>query len=145
MKNIIFTRPDGGVTVRSPSPRRLAEFEDEVEGMAAIQARNLPAGATDVVQVDEADIPTDRTFRNAWKHSGGVFSVDMSSARDIQATRVEIAKREKARDLIERDMMGEDITADKAALQGISVASQIAAAKTPNALKAVWPDILEEN
>lgn len=144
MKKIVFTRSDGGVTVRVPSQRHLATFKTEVEGMVDIQAQNLPPGAVDIVQVDEANIPTDKSFRNAWEHAGGVFSVDMVKARDIQTAHIEAAKREKASDLIEREMMGGDITSERAALRAVDVTSQITAAKTPAALKSVWPAILGE-
>lgn len=30
-----------------------------------------------------SDIPTDRTFRNAWKHNGNAFETDMPKAREI--------------------------------------------------------------
>ena len=46
----------------------------------------LPITATDVREVDEAVIPVDRTFRNAWKAN---LSVDMAKAREIWTTRLQ--------------------------------------------------------
>lgn len=140
MKKIVYTRPDSGVSIVNPAPEFLALFATEQEGLNAVQVRAVPADATDVVQVDEANIPADRTFRSAMRQSAGVFSVDMPKAREIHAARIEDARREKARDLIEREMVGEDVTVAKEGLRATNVTAQINAAANPNALKAVWPE-----
>ena len=142
MKKIVYTRLDGGVSIVNPTPQFLASFADEADGMATIRARNVPPDATDVVQVDETNIPADRTYRNAWRQNGGAFSTDMPMAREIHSVHIGIVKRKKARELIEREMMGEDVTAERAALRAVNATAQIAAAQTPAALKAVWPVIL---
>lgn len=138
-KRIVFTRPDGGVSIVSPSPRFLATFNTEADGLAAVKAKDVPVDAVDVVTINAADMPADRTFRDAWRQAAGVFSIDMPKAQIIQTSRIDAARREKARDLIEREMMGEDVTAEKVTLQAINATAQIAAAQTPAALKAIWP------
>lgn len=53
---------------RWPVEGVLAEWaETEDEFVARIAAKDAPAGATDVQIVDAEAVPTDRTFRNAWK------------------------------------------------------------------------------
>ena len=71
----------------------------------------LPITATDVWEVDEAVIPVDRTFRNAWKTD---LSVDMAKARIIWTTRLQ-----------------------RQGMFNTAKANAIAAAMTTDALKAV--------
>jgi hypothetical protein len=59
-QRIIFQNDEGGVSVIVPSPNCLQEHT--IEGIAA---KDVPAGKPyKIVSVD--DIPSDRTFRNAW-------------------------------------------------------------------------------
>ena len=59
-QRIIFPTDDGGVAVIVPSPNCLQEHTIE-----EIAAKDVPAGKPYKI-VDVADIPSDRTFRNAW-------------------------------------------------------------------------------
>jgi len=59
-QRIIFPTDDGGVAVIVPSPNCLKEHTIE-----EIAAKDVPAGKPYKI-VDVADIPSDRTFRNAW-------------------------------------------------------------------------------
>jgi hypothetical protein len=59
-QRIIFQNDEGGVSVIVPSPNCLQEHTIE-----EIAAKDVPAGKPyKIVSVD--DIPSDRTFRNAW-------------------------------------------------------------------------------
>jgi hypothetical protein len=58
-KRIIYQTEDGGVAVIVPS----AECGLTIEQIAQ---KDVPAGKAYKI-VDVADIPTDRTFRNAWE------------------------------------------------------------------------------
>ena len=62
-KRIIYPNDDGGVSILIPSPEYLAEHTIE-----ELAAKDVPAGKSFKI-VDVADIPTDRTFRNAWEFS----------------------------------------------------------------------------
>ena len=57
---IIYPTDDGGVAVIIPA----AECGLTIEQIAA---KDVPAGKSFKI-VDVADIPTDRTFRNAWEY-----------------------------------------------------------------------------
>ena len=57
-QRIIYSTPDGGVAVIVPAP-------DCGLTIQQIAAKDVPAGTAYQI-VDAADIPTDRTFRNAW-------------------------------------------------------------------------------
>jgi hypothetical protein len=58
-KRIIYQTEDGGVAIIVPS----AECGLTIEQIAA---KDVPAGKAYKI-VDVSDIPTDRTFRNAWE------------------------------------------------------------------------------
>ena len=62
-KRIIYPKDDGGVAVIVPSPEYLAEHTIE-----ELAAKDVPAGKEYKI-VDVEDIPTDRTFRNAWEYT----------------------------------------------------------------------------
>ena len=57
---IIYPTDDGGVAVIVPAECGLTIEE--------IAAKDVPAGKPFKI-VDVADIPTDRTFRNAWEYA----------------------------------------------------------------------------
>jgi hypothetical protein len=58
-KRIIYQTEDGGVAIIVPSPDCGLTIEQ-------IAAKDVPAGKAYKI-VDVSDIPTDRTFRNAWE------------------------------------------------------------------------------
>lgn len=57
----IFQNDEGGVSIIVPSDEALNKY-----GIAAIAAKDVPAGKPYKI-VDVADVPSDRTFRNAWE------------------------------------------------------------------------------
>ena len=57
---IIYPTPDGGVAIIVPAPECGLTIEE-------IAARDVPAGVEYKI-IDVSDIPTDRTFRNAWEY-----------------------------------------------------------------------------
>lgn len=59
-KRIIYPTDGGGVAILVPAPCGLTIEE--------IAAKDVPAGKQYKI-VDVADIPTDRTFRNAWEYA----------------------------------------------------------------------------
>lgn len=59
-KRIIFPTHDGGVAVIIPAPECGLTIEE-------IAAKDVPTGIEYKI-VGVADIPTDRTFRNAWEY-----------------------------------------------------------------------------
>ena len=57
---IIYPTDDGGVSIVIPAPECCLTIEE-------IAAKDVPEGKPYKI-VDVADIPTDRTFRNAWEY-----------------------------------------------------------------------------
>lgn len=138
-KRIVYTRPDGGVSVVIPNPKFVAQFDTEDEALSALRSKDVPSDAADVSITDMADLP-DREFRNAWAQTTpGVVEIDMPKARAIQTERVERAKRAKVRELLEREALGENVTAEKAALRSINAKGIADAPATPADLSAAWP------
>jgi hypothetical protein len=60
-QRIIYPTDDGGVAVIIPA-------DDCGLTIEQIAAKDVPAGKSYKI-VDVADIPTDRTFRNAWEYA----------------------------------------------------------------------------
>jgi hypothetical protein len=60
-QRIIYQTEDGGVAVIVPAPESGLSIQE-------IAAKDVPAGKSYKI-VDVSDIPTDRTFRNAWEFS----------------------------------------------------------------------------
>lgn len=60
-QRIIYQTDEGGVSILIPSPECLQEHTIE-----EIAAKDVPAGKPYKI-VSVADIPSDRTFRNAWE------------------------------------------------------------------------------
>ena len=60
-QRIIYQNDEGGVSILIPAPECLQEHTIE-----EIAAKDVPAGKPYKI-VDVADVPSDRTFRNAWE------------------------------------------------------------------------------
>jgi hypothetical protein len=61
-KRIIYPNDNGGVSILIPAPEYM-----ETHTIEELAAKDVPAGKPYKI-VDVADIPTDRTFRNAWEY-----------------------------------------------------------------------------
>lgn len=60
-KRIVYNNDDGGISIIIPTAEWLAEHTIE-----ELAAKDVPAGK-DYHIVDVSEIPSDRTFRNAWE------------------------------------------------------------------------------
>ena len=100
-----------------------------------------------------ADIPADRTFRDAWRHTSGKIAVHMPTARDIHRSRIRSARAPRLAAL-DGEYQRADEKADAAAKAAVSTKKQalrdapadpaIEAATTPEQLRAVWPKALDD-
>jgi hypothetical protein len=85
MKRIIYTRPDGGITVVTPVINthsvvdgvvvQIPENISEDEAVARALSR-LPVDAINPQVVDESALPPDRSQRRAWRQNGASVVVD---------------------------------------------------------------------
>jgi hypothetical protein len=62
-KRIIYPTDDGGVAIVIPAPEAL-----ETMTIEEIAAKDVPAGKPFKI-IDTSDVPSDRTFRNAWEYT----------------------------------------------------------------------------
>lgn len=84
-KRIVYTRPDGGVSVVVPATDYLEE----------VYIKSIPADATNVHECLASDIPASRAFRDAWKQAADKsLEVDMPKARIMVTDQVR-AERDK--------------------------------------------------
>ena len=60
-KRIVYNNDEGGISIIIPTSEWLAEHTIE-----ELAAKDVPAGK-DYHIVDVSEIPSDRTFRNAWE------------------------------------------------------------------------------
>ena len=134
MSKVIITNSDGTVSIMTP-----------IEGTAEECAkRDLPDGTSYEI-VDDSVIPTDRSFRNAWKQNNKTIETDMSKAREIHKTNIIEARVAKFAELdvefqkaLETSSSTTDIVAKKQALRDAPAASGISTAASEADLKAQW-------
>lgn len=171
LQAIVVERHDGGVTVRRIP---IAASEDAYDSRtAANMGFTLTEGVwrreltDDMIVADlakagigwlswhraeEADIPSDRAFREAWKLDGPAIVHDMDRARAIHRGRMRAARAPLLAALDigyqRADERGDaaakaDVVARKQALRDVTADPAIAAAEAPDELKAAWPEILQ--
>lgn len=138
MAKIIYTNDNGNVVVITPVSTELTVEE--------VAAKDVPAGKSYTI-VEDAQVPTDRSFRDAWALSDGSIQVEMTKAKDLMRDKI----REARKDLLS----AEDVTfmravetadadaqaasaARKQALRDAPLASAISNASDVTALKAAW-------
>lgn len=159
-KRIVYSRGTGTVSFNTPSPNYIAglmaEDRTEDEAIALVQAKDVPADATNIEVMEVALLPN-REFRNAWEKPGaGAPIVSMPKARLIHAGRISAAKgraisvlqtRADEATLEGRAADATQAANDKTAVEGLdltTIAAQIAGAANPTALSAIWPTELQE-
>jgi len=98
----------------------------------------------DVRDAASLTVPTDRTFRGAWQFNGDAVEVDMTAALAIHKDNLR-AERKPRLDQLDIDFMQAleagtsttQIATDKQTLRDITDDARLAAATTPDALKAL--------
>lgn len=147
MKKISYIDETGRLNIEHPAYGVRKDLTDDDvlhRALMLVQSR----GVADIKIVDDADIPKDRTFRNAW---GTNFVVDMAKAVEIQKDTLRFMRAQK---LIDTDIeflkaieVGDvakqaAVSAKKQALRDVTNDPRLASAKTPEELKAIIPEIL---
>lgn len=153
-KVIVYTRPDGGLSVCVPVVDRFDPpgFSTD-DAIARAIAKDIPQDAISVQVIERSDVPNDRTFRNAWKQEGRSVGHDMDKCREIwkdkmrearapilAALDADYSKADESGDQIKK----RDVAAKKQALRDVTKHADIDTAATPDDLKKVWPTVLGE-
>jgi hypothetical protein len=154
---VAITRSDDGLTVmafvtKGFNPDGSVQFE-RAASVANINAEIAKARLDSVSWriVPDNEVPTDRTFRNAWR-GGASISVDMPAAREIWRDKLRAERTPVLTDLdgqYQQALEGKNvaqqaaIAAKRQALRNVPADARITAAATPEALKAL-PDLVAE-
>jgi len=132
MSKIIYTNSDGTVSVIHPT----GNVNDAV--------KDVPSGLSYEI-VEDSAIPTDRSFRNAWKQNSKTIETDIAKAREIHKTNIRNAREPKLIELdiefqkaLETSSSTTDIVSKKQALRDAPADSAIASASNEAELKAQW-------
>lgn len=131
-KRIIYSNDDGSVAVLIP-----AECDLTIEEIAD---KDVPAGKQYRI-LDTIDVPSDRTFRGAWKED---LTVDLPKAKTIAHDKRRAARAEEFKPLdVEATIpaKAQQAEAKRQAIRSKYDAMQVAidAATTPDGIKAAMP------
>ena len=136
-KRIIYTDDEGNCVIIIPTDNCGLTVEE-------IQAKDVPSGKTSYI-VDKSVIPTDMSFRNAWKQNIKTIETDMTKAKEIHKANIRYARASKLAELdiefqkaLETSSSTTDIVSKKQALRDAPADSAIASADTEAKLKAQW-------
>lgn len=137
-KRIIYENNDGSVSIVIPA----------IEDIDAVVKKSIPEGISYEI-LEDTDIPSDRTFRNAWVKNGKGIRIDMPLARLIHMTSI---RKVRAEELIKTDQEllraienGEDtvqIKEKRQKLRAIPQVFDLKTVETPEELKELWPSEL---
>jgi len=132
MSKIIYTNSDGTVSVIHPT----GNVNDAV--------KDVPSGLSYEI-VEDSAIPSDRSFRNAWKQNSKTIETDITKAKEIHKTNIRNAREPKLIELdiefqkaLETSSSTTDIVSKKQALRDAPADSAIASASNEAELKAQW-------
>ena len=132
MSRIIYTKSDGTVSIITPAGDVNAAIKD------------VPSGLSYEI-VEDSAIPTDRSFRNAWKQNSKTIETDMTKAKEIHKTNIRTARVPKLAELdiefqraLETSADTSTIVAKKQTLRDAPSASGISTAASEADLKAQW-------
>lgn len=156
MKKIIYTRPDGGLSIVYPAPKSVIEEAQkrtltDAEYEARVWEKSVPANAILPASIEDDVIPEDRYFRNAWKANANLIEVDLPKARDLHMNNLRVDRNVKLKELdIEFQIALEKgdaeaqrtIAARKQALRDMPATFDLSAITDLNALKNARPDYL---
>ena len=132
MSKIIYTNSDGTVSIINPT----GDVNDAI--------KDVPSGLSYEI-VEDSAIPTDRSFRNAWKQNSKTIETDIIKAREIHKTNIRTAREPKLAELdiefqkaLETSADTSAIVTKKQALRDAPAASGISTAASADDLKAQW-------
>ena len=132
MSKIIYTNSDGTVSIIHP----IGDINNAIKA--------VPSGLSYEI-VEDSAIPSDRSFRNAWKQNSKTIETDMTKAREIHKTNIRNARTPKLTELdvefqkaLETSSSTTEIVAKKQALRDAPADSGITSATSESELKSQW-------
>lgn len=146
MDVIIYTTKDGGVAlglVCTAAGQLLCDPETEGARVVAVtpEFESFRVGTVEDLPGGKADGRYDRTFFEAFTDggAGNTVTVDMACARGIHMGRIRIARNAVLVALDVEQLKGNDVLAVKQTLRDLPATFDLSGAKTPAALKKLWP------
>ena len=133
---IIIDNGDGTVTISTPV------LDCGLTAAQIIDKDIRPRGKSFVV-VFADEVPSDRTYRGAWKAANGGVEVDMPRARVIHMGRIRVKRDKELKRLDIETMKGLDVQAEKQILRDLPETFDLSVATTPEELTALIPPELE--
>lgn len=109
-KRIIYTENDI-MKVIIPAGKDLS-----TKDLNGIATAVVPDGISFKI-INQSDLPSDRTFRDAWKEDGGSIGVDITKAREVQKDKIRIARAPLMTALDHKQNDGEDVSAERQRLK----------------------------
>lgn len=95
---LIYTRPDGGVSIVAVVPKAnievmLGSISDK-EYLDHVHKVSIPEDATNIREIEDADIPENREFRESWVdvNNSGQLSIDLLKAKDLQLAAMRVVR-----------------------------------------------------
>ena len=132
MSRIIYTKSDGTVSIITPA----GDVNDAI--------KDVPSGLSYEI-VEDSAIPTDRSFRNAWKQNSKTIETDMTKAKEIHKTNIRTARETKLAELdiefqraLETSADTTAIVTKKQVLRDYPAQAGISTAQNVTDLKANW-------
>lgn len=143
MSKIVVERDDGGISIIIPA--------DNIDTELLVRDAKAVAGYVSHKIVEDDELPSDRTYRNAWENGEKTVSVNMVKAREIQK---DILRSMRAPLLENLDMeflkalegsddsLKQEVIDKKQILRDVTTDPMISDAKTPEELKLAIPSCL---
>lgn len=139
MKVLALTSPSGGVAIM-----RLLDADAQEKAISDFS--KVSFAPVSVVEIAEADVPKGREFRDAWVLQGGKIGHDLEKAKAVHADKIRAARTPMLLaadvEIIRRMELGLPtnlIAAEKQRLRDAPTDPRIAAARSIDELKEVWP------
>lgn len=159
MIKIVYTRSDGALILVHPVAKHKIEEVlgpmTEEDYKLHLLEKSVPPDATNVAIMDASNIPSDRTFRDAWDYSvdKSMLVVDMEKARVVHMDGLK-RKRKAQLEKLDVDMMREVEASNTGAQATIAKVKQMLrdmpqtfdlnVYATPDELKNAKPDYLDD-
>ena len=150
MTMIIYNDPETGILVEMwPCLHEINPATNKPFTVQEVADKDVPDGVPYSI-VEDSSIPTDQSFRDAWKGvgigtTGATVTEDITKAKEIHKTNIRLARASKFTDLdieyqraLETSADTSAIVAKKQALRDAPAASGITTAANVTDLKTQW-------
>ena len=150
MTMIIYNDPETGILIEMfPCLNEINPATDKPFTVQEVADKDVPDGVSYSI-VEDSSVPTDLSFRDAWKGvgigtTGATITEDITKAKEIHKTNIRLARASKFIDLdieyqraLETSADTSTIVAKKQALRDAPAASGIATAANVTDLKTQW-------